>query len=75
MPHSSKQRAQRVIRLHLLPDYLGVQRSQIAELVRRGKLHPFSLGPGNRSKVVLESEVFELQAEAMMVARHGREEA
>jgi len=61
---ATKYRARKVIRLHQLPAYLGVQRSQIQKLIEQGKLHPFSLGPGKRSRVVTEDEVGRLQAEA-----------
>jgi hypothetical protein len=56
-------RPQRVIRLHALPAYLGVTRTAIDLMVRRGQLHPFSC-TGMRSKVVTEDEVLALQEHA-----------
>jgi hypothetical protein len=61
-------RARRVIRLHRLPAFLGVERSQIDALVKEGRLHPFSI-TGRRSKVVFEDEVAALQAKAMATAK------
>jgi hypothetical protein len=54
-------RASRVIRLHKLGEYTGNQQTQNDELVRLGLLHPFSLSPGGRSKVVDEEEIIALQ--------------
>jgi helix-turn-helix protein len=62
-------RAQRVIRLHKLPDYLGVSRSMIQDMVDRGLLHPFNLTGRGRSKVVLQSEVAELQQRGFAEAK------
>jgi hypothetical protein len=56
-------RPQKVIRLHALPQYLGVTRTAIDLMVRRGQLHPFSC-TGMRSKVVTEDEVLALQERA-----------
>ena len=64
-------RAKRVIRLHELPAFLGVKRSQIAEAVRAGLLHPFTVIPGGRSKCVTEDEVAALQQQAMTEATKG----
>ncbi len=64
-PQAKPRRAQRVIRLHQLTDYLGNKTTQNEELIRLGLLHPFSLSPGGRSKVVTEDEVIELQEHAM----------
>jgi len=47
--------AMRVIRLHELPTFLGVRRSQISEAIRAGLLHPFTVIPGGRSKVMAEA--------------------
>ena len=58
-------RAKRVIRLHELPAFLGVKRSQISEAIRAGLLHPFTVIPGGRSKCVTEDEVAALQQQAM----------
>ncbi len=60
-PQAKPRRAQRVIRLNQLPQYLGNKQTQNDELVRLGLLHPFSLSPGGRSKVVTEDEVLALQ--------------
>jgi hypothetical protein len=64
-----ERRAQRVIRLAKLPAYLGVQRSAIEELVKKGVLHPFNLTDGGRSKVVFEDEIAALQEKAAARAR------
>ncbi len=61
-------RAQRVIRLHELPAFLGVRRSQISEAIRAGLLHPFTVIPGGRSKCVTEAEVAGLQQQAIAAA-------
>jgi hypothetical protein len=60
--------AQRVIRLSELPLYLGLKKSQIAEAVKKGWLHPFSPLPDARAKVVTEAEVIALQQKAMAEA-------
>ena len=60
--------AQRVIRLCDLPQYLGLKKSQIADAVNRGLLHPFPPLPGARAKVVTEAEVAALQQRAMAEA-------
>ena len=65
-------RAERVIPLFELPDFLGVRRSQIAEAVKHGQLHPFT-PLGGRRKVGLESEVAALQARAMAEAAAAAE--
>ena len=44
-----------------MPQFLGIGRSMIADMVDRGLLHPFNLSGRGRSKVVLEREVAELQ--------------
>jgi predicted DNA-binding transcriptional regulator AlpA len=61
-------RPQRVIRLHALPAYLGVTRSAIDLMVRRGQLHPFSI-TGRRAKVVAEDEIIQLQERAKARAK------
>jgi len=61
-------RAERVIRLHELPAFLGVKRSQINEAIRAGLLHPFTVIPGGRSKCVTEAEVVALQQRAIAEA-------
>jgi hypothetical protein len=68
---SKPARLQRVIRLHALGPYLGVTRSVIQELVKQGKLHPFSI-TGQRAKVVTEAEVIELQTKAQAEAKAKR---
>jgi len=65
----------RVIRLHELPAFLGVRRSQINEAVRAGWLHPFTPIPGGRGKVVTEAEVIALQQQAMAEAAAAAEAA
>jgi predicted DNA-binding transcriptional regulator AlpA len=57
-------RAERVIRLHELPAYLGVRRSQVNEAIKKGLLHPRPAYPGARAVVVSESEVIALQQSA-----------
>jgi hypothetical protein len=61
-------KAERVIRLCELPSFLGVKRSQIAEAIKAGWLHPFTPIPGGRSKCVTEAEVIALQQRAMIEA-------
>jgi hypothetical protein len=61
-------RAEPVIPLYELTTYLGIRRSQIAEAIKRGVLHPFAPFPGARRKVVLEREVAALQATAIAQA-------
>jgi hypothetical protein len=60
-PQGKVRRASRVIRLHMLGQFTGSRQTQNDELVRLGLLHPYSLSPGGRSKVVDEDEVIELQ--------------
>jgi predicted DNA-binding transcriptional regulator AlpA len=57
-------RAERVIRLHELPAFLGVRRSQVNEAIKKGLLHPRPAYPGARAVVVDESEVVALQQKA-----------
>jgi predicted DNA-binding transcriptional regulator AlpA len=57
-------RAERVIRLHELPDFLGVRRSQVNEAIKKGLLHPRPAYPGARAMVVTETEVIALQQQA-----------
>jgi hypothetical protein len=64
LPQKKPKSAKPVIRLNHLPRFLGNKETQNAELVRLGLLHPFSLSPGGRSKVVYEDEVIELQEAA-----------
>lgn len=66
-------RLQRVIRLYALGPYLGVTRSVIQELVKQGKLHPYSI-TGQRAKVVDESEVIALQQAAKAEAKAKRDQ-
>jgi predicted DNA-binding transcriptional regulator AlpA len=75
MPETETQpkRARRVIRLHQLPAYLGVQRSQIDAAIKKGLLHPFS-PVGGRAMVVFEDEVADLQ-EAQAAAQARRSDA
>ena len=67
--------AMRVIRLHELPTFLGVRKSQISEAIRAGLLHPFTVIPGGRSKVVTEAEVISLQQRAIAEAAAAAEAA
>jgi predicted DNA-binding transcriptional regulator AlpA len=70
-------RPERTIRLHELPVFLGVQRSQVNELIKKGLLHPRPAYPGARAQVVTEAEVVALQkaaaaeAEAKAAADEG----
>jgi predicted DNA-binding transcriptional regulator AlpA len=57
-------RAERVIRLHELPAFLGVRKSQINEAIKAGLLHPRPAYPGARAIVVTEAEVVALQQQA-----------
>jgi hypothetical protein len=57
-------RAERVLRLCELPAFLGVQRSQINEAIKKGLLHPRPAYPGARAQVVTETEVISLQQAA-----------
>ena len=61
LPQQKPRRARRVIRLNQLPAFLGNKQTQNEELDSLGLLHPFSLSPGGRSKVVFEDEVVVLQ--------------
>jgi predicted DNA-binding transcriptional regulator AlpA len=66
----SETRARRVIRRNKLPQFLGVGRSTIDEMIAKGLLHPFCpTGNSGRAQVVFEDEVAELQAKAMAKAR------
>ena len=66
-PQEKPKRAQRVIRLNRLTEFLGNKQTQNEELVRLGLLRTFSLSPGGRSKCVAEADVIRLQEEAMRV--------
>jgi predicted DNA-binding transcriptional regulator AlpA len=66
-------RARRVIRRNKLPQYLGVQRSTIDELIEKDLLHPFCpTGADGRAQVVFEDEVAELQERMARAARKGK---
>ena len=65
----SKASARRVLRLHQLPNFLGLQRSQLNELIKAGLLHPFRPYPGARAAVVFEDEVVELQTAGVEAAK------
>ena len=69
MSTGAGKRAQRVVRLHKLPAYLGVSRTAIDDMVHRGLLTPFNLSGRGRSKVVLESQVAELQQKQLAKAK------
>jgi hypothetical protein len=64
LPQAKPRRAKRVIRLNQLPHFLGNRQTMNDELVRLGLLHPYSMSPGGRSKVVDEDEVIDLQEAA-----------
>jgi predicted DNA-binding transcriptional regulator AlpA len=65
-------RARRVIRRNKLPQYLGVERSTIDEMIAKGWLHPFCpTGEDGRAQVVFEDEVAELQDKMVRAARKG----
>jgi len=68
-PHKQTRGLKRVIRLHLLGPYLGCTKSAVAELIKQGKLHPYSLSPGGRARVVDEDEVVRYQEEQRAKAR------
>jgi hypothetical protein len=65
----SEKRTRRVIRVSKLPSFLGVQRSVIDDLVKRGIIHTFNLTGGGRSKVCFEDEIAELQERAAAQAQ------
>jgi predicted DNA-binding transcriptional regulator AlpA len=65
---ATRPRIRRVIRLHRLPEFLGVRRSQIDAAVRAGKLTPYS-PLGGRAMVVDEDEVIALQEAAKARAK------
>jgi predicted DNA-binding transcriptional regulator AlpA len=69
MPEEPR-RARRVIRLHELPAFVGVRRSQIDEAIKQGLLHPYSPF-GGRAMVVDEDEVAALQERAKAKAKQG----
>jgi hypothetical protein len=55
-----------------LPEFVGVSRTMIQDMIDRGLLHPFNLTGRGRSKVVLESEVAELQQKSFAKAKAKR---
>jgi hypothetical protein len=63
-------RARRVIRRNKLPQFLGVQRSTIDEMIAKGWLHPFCpTGEDGRAQVVFEDEVADLQDKMVAAGR------
>jgi predicted DNA-binding transcriptional regulator AlpA len=75
MSTGAGKRARRVIRLCELPNYLGVQRSVIDDLVKRKIINPFNLTSGGRSKVVFEDEIADIQEKAFEAAKAERSDA
>jgi len=66
-------RARRVIRRSKLPQYLGVQRSTIDEMIEKDLLHPFCpTGEDGRAQVVFEDEIAELQEKMLAMAARKR---
>jgi hypothetical protein len=57
-------RAQRVIRKHRLPDYLGAKETTLNVLRDLGLLRLFSMTPGGRAQVATEDNIIELQEAA-----------
>jgi len=75
-PHSTGlgKRARRVIRRIKLPQFLGVSKSTIDEMVEKGLLKPFCpTGPDGRAQVCFEDEVAELQEEMAAKAQRKRD--
>jgi prophage regulatory protein len=65
------QKLQRIIRLRELPDYVGLKRTQIDELIQRGEFpKPIPLSDTGRAKGWLESEILVWQAHRL-AARDG----
>jgi predicted DNA-binding transcriptional regulator AlpA len=62
----------RVIRVRDLPEYLGVKRTQIDELIKDRVLNPFSMSPGGRANVLFADEVAQLQSERAEAARKSK---
>jgi hypothetical protein len=69
-PHKTT-RARKVIRLARLPEFLGVKRSAIQDMIKRRLLNPFS-PTGSRAQVVFEDEVAQLQENARAEAKAKR---
>jgi hypothetical protein len=63
-PQPKPRRARKVVRLNRLRDYTGNGPTMDDELVRLGLLHPYSMSPGGRSKVIDEDEIVALQQAA-----------
>jgi hypothetical protein len=65
LPKPKARGARRVIRLNRLSEFTGNKPTQnhllIQLLTELGLLHPYSLSPGGRAKIVEEDEIIELQ--------------
>ena len=74
MSTGSGKRARRVIRRNKLPQFLGVGRSTIDEMVEKGLLRLFCpTGEDGRAQVAFEDEIAELQEKMMATAaRKGK---
>jgi prophage regulatory protein len=60
------ERLQRIIRLRDLPDYVGLKRTQIDELIKRGEFpKSVPLSDTGRARGWLESELLTWQAERL----------
>ena len=60
------ERLQKIIRLRDLPNYVGLRRTQIDELVRKGEFpRPIKLSDTGRARGWLESEVWAWQQERL----------
>jgi hypothetical protein len=68
LPQPKPRRAKRVIRVGRLGDYTGNKPTQSAALVKQltelGLLHPYSMSPGGRAKIIDEDEIIALQEAA-----------
>jgi prophage regulatory protein len=64
------QRLQRFIRLQELPAYVGLKRTQIAELIKNGEFpEPIKLSENGRAVAWLESELLAWQARRITTSR------
>ncbi len=69
-------RLNRVIRLAELPKYVGLKRTQIDALIRRGEVpKPIRLSEGGRAKAWLEHEIVAWQQERLAARDKHREDA
>jgi len=51
----------RIIRKHKLPQYLGLGKTKVQELIDQGQLAVFPLTEGGRAKGALEDDIIALQ--------------